>query len=136
MVLDLCLLKTDAYFQANIEESFNLIRPGIFHSFAKLGWGWLKGTYDRNQDDHHSIEMKFVTSHWPFLYYRRIIRLDELRAPDLFSVWYFELCLLIFLVDFDELSAQTDNPSVARFYTGKFVRRTIRRTKIELALFV
>ena len=24
-------------------------------------------------------------------------------------------------------------PSVARFYTGKFVRRTIRRTKIELA---
>ena len=30
------------------------------------------------------------------------------------------------------LSVQMDNPSVARFYTGKFVRRT----KIQLAWFV
>ena len=37
-----------------------------------------------------------------------------------------ELCVIIFFVllfvDFDELSVQTDNPTVARFYTGKFVR--------------
>ena len=26
-----------------------------------------------------------------------------------------------------------DNPSVAHFYTGKFARRTIRQTKLELA---
>ena len=30
-------------------------------------------------------------------------------------------------------SVQTDNLSVARFYTGKFDSETIRRTKIELA---
>ena len=41
---------------------------------------------------------------------RRIIRHN--------FVWLF--------VDFDELSVQTDNPSVAGFYTGKFVRRTNR----------
>ena len=39
MALDLCLLKTDAYFQAHIEECFNLIRPGLFIHLPGSGGG-------------------------------------------------------------------------------------------------
>ena len=37
----------------------------------------------------------------------------EMKIPIIFFVWIF--------VEFDEPSVQTDNPSVARFYTGKLV---------------
>ena len=56
-------IETDAYFQAHIEECFNLIKLGLFIHLPGSG-GWLRGPYDRNQDYHHSIEMKFVTSHY------------------------------------------------------------------------
>ena len=39
VALDLCPLKTDAYFQAHIEECFNLIRPGLFIQFPGSGEG-------------------------------------------------------------------------------------------------
>ena len=72
---------------------------------------------------------------WPFLYHRRIICLDELEnhicCPSLSSSsvqnWATDVLFVIInfvqlCVVFDELSVQTDNRSVARFYTCKFDR--------------
>ena len=39
VTLDLCLLKTDAYFQAHIEECFNPIRSGLFIHLPGSGGG-------------------------------------------------------------------------------------------------
>ena len=66
----------------------------------------------------------------------RAIKISELKVSvvkDKPLIHTVEENKIYFLFDFDELSVQMNNPSVARFHTGKFVRRTTRRTKIELA---
>ena len=63
VALDTCLLEPETYYQSQIEECFNPIRPGPFSRSPGQG-GSARGPDAKNHNHHQSIEMKYCMSHY------------------------------------------------------------------------